>query len=136
MEFVRFQPLVAIVNVFAAAEAALIPKGITVMIIAVNQQCHFLYLLYSERLQGSIHQRIGNASPLCIGCNRQMINKAAAAVVPGTTVEVHDEAWLAEHGFGGLLAVGSASATARLTGSGTWGARAARSSAVVAATWR
>lgn len=37
--------------------------------------------------------------------------RAAAAVVPGTTVEVHDEAWLAEHGFGGLLAVGAASAT-------------------------
>ncbi len=35
----------------------------------------------------------------------------AAAPVTGTTVAVRDEEWLAEHGFGGLLAVGGGSAT-------------------------
>lgn len=34
-----------------------------------------------------------------------------AADAPGTTVTVHAEDWLAEHGFGGLLAVGGGSAT-------------------------
>jgi leucyl aminopeptidase len=39
----------------------------------------------------------------------RMAEKAAAGV-PGLRVAVHDQRWLAEHGFGGLLAVGSGSA--------------------------
>ncbi len=35
--------------------------------------------------------------------------REAAAVVPGTTVAVHDEGWLAERGMAGILAVGGAS---------------------------
>lgn len=34
-----------------------------------------------------------------------------AAQLPGLTVDVRDERWLAEHGFGGLLAVGGGSAS-------------------------
>lgn len=36
--------------------------------------------------------------------------RQAAAPVPGTTVVVHDEAWLAENGLAGILAVGGAAA--------------------------